>query len=210
MDAPPFPLPLGHTFGAAGGDLSRHDGRTWPDGERLSQWQSAYCGRWRRPLCTPTGRYDGPTQAGVAEIQQHLGLPVTGLLGPDEWAAVWELPPPAPPEPAPKPAVSESTRRAILARRLDYWRKYSKYKIRYGSDPNAPAWYPGRPFGPHEYGDHVTRVQEILGYKTTGRFSLAMGKRIRGLQRAWDVPVSGLVDARTAALLDPVDESEAT
>lgn len=207
MRAPSFPLPAGHTFGPTCGDLSVHDGRQWQDSQHLRQWQNAYCGRWRRPQATPTGLYDGPTQRGVAEVQQILGVPVTGRLGPDEWAAVWEREPPGKPESPPKPEPTTNERYYAKLRRQrerERWAKYSKYKIVY-NNPGAPPWYPGRPFGPNETGPHVERLRELLGFRPKGRYTKEMARRVSGLQRAHGLPESGLCDVRLAAILDPPD-----
>lgn len=211
MEAPAFPLPAGHVFGPTCGDLSVHDGRQVFDSQHLRQWQNAYCGRWRRPQATPTGLFDGPTQRGVAEVQTVLGLPVTGRLGADEWAAVWEREPPTKPEPPPKPEPTPTERYYAKLRRqkiLDRWKRYSKYKVVYGATEGAPDWYPGRPFGPHETGPHVTRLRELLGFSSKGKYTLDMARRVRGLQRAHGLPESGLCDGRLAALLDPPQQDD--
>lgn len=204
MEAPPFPLRRGDVFGPGGGNLRYHDGSNWRDSAELRRWQAALIGRWRRPRYRVTGRFDGLTQSGVRKVQAHLGRPRTGLIGPEEWAAVWGPPPVKPPP----PPLSKEAKIAIKQKQKAYWDKISKYKVRYGSDPNAPQWYPGRPFYVHEHGPHVRRVQEILGTPTHGRYTLDLARRIAGYQRAMGLPISGIVDVRTAAMLDPPEQDE--
>lgn len=205
--APPFPLPVGHVFGPPG-DLRYHDGRVIRDSLGLRRWQAALHGYWCRPNCLTSGLYDGRTQRAVYEVQEVLGRPRTGLLGAEEWPVPWETPRPRKPlpEPPPKPTPWES--RQAARDRKKKWLRHSNHRVQFGTDPDAPPWYPGRPFGPHEIGDHVRRVQEILGLTPSGRYTLQMTQRIRGWQRAMGLPVSGVVDIRTACLLDPPQQAE--
>jgi hypothetical protein len=48
----------------------------------------------------------------------------------------------------------------------------------------------------------VVPVQEVLGFKPTGRFQVALGRRVAGLQRVNGLPESGVVDARTARVIE--------
>lgn len=198
----PFPLPDGHFFSTAG-DLRAHDGRNVRDAMALRVWQANYVGRWHRPRHTMSAVYNGHVWRAVREVQAHLGLPLTGRLGAAEWAAVWGPPPPGR---YVRPKAEPPPRAVVLQKRREKWDKISKWGVRYGSDPGAPPWYPGRPFGQHEHGPHVRRVQEILGTPPHGRFTAALARRIRGWQRVMGLPVSGIVDVRTACLLDPPRE----
>jgi peptidoglycan hydrolase-like protein with peptidoglycan-binding domain len=205
-EIPVFPLPAGHCFGpGAASDLRFHDGRTNPrDGLELVKWQKAYHGLWRRPKGTVSGRYDADTQKAVKEVQTVLGVPVTGFLGATEWVAVWERVPPRKPKPEPSTRLADQpwVKKAKRKRFKDHMRKYSRWKVRPGSDPDAPFWFPGRCFGPGEDGPHVKRVQQLLGLKTTGLMNRDTVARLRGWQRANDLPVSGVVDAYQARLLE--------
>jgi peptidoglycan hydrolase-like protein with peptidoglycan-binding domain len=200
-EAPKYPLPLGHVFGLNRLAVHFHDGRGKLDGVWLRQWQNRFCAAWRRPWMHPSGVFDGDTQKAVVEVQKHVGLPVTGALGPREWAAVWTT---APPEPKPKPAPQPKRKLSHKEKRKRraYWDRFSRWQVEPGSDPDAPEWFPGRPFGPHSKGEYVKEVQHLLGFKETGRYSIAMGKRVAGLQRVHELPESGLVDARTAQLVE--------
>lgn len=198
---PKFPLPLGHVFGPSRHHITHHDGRAKLDGLALRRWQSRFAGSWQRPWMHPSGLFDGLTQKAVLEVQATLGLRRTGLLGAREWAAVWErTPPPPKPKPVRQPPRKLTNREKRQRRR--YWRKFSQWQVEPGSDPDAPGWFPGRPFGPHSKGDYVLKVQEILGYAPTGRFSKAMARRVAGLQRVHGLPESGVVDARTAQVIE--------
>ncbi len=203
-DHPPWPLPLGHKYASTQyGSLMYHDGRhDLRDRAAIKTWGLAYKARIRRPRYQPTGLYDGPTQRAVAECQKLAGLPATGVLGPDEWPLPWTLDPPPGAWVKPGGEHAEEQNRAHKVNVRDYWRRYSKLEVIPGGDPNAPTWFPGRPFGQREYGQHVKPVQEFFGHKTNGRFDRELASRIRGFQRANDLPVSGLVDARTAWLIE--------
>lgn len=203
MDYPSFPLPLGHTFGLSRyGSIMVHDGKADPRHQSaLRQWQSAYKGRLRRPRFEINGIFDGPTQRAVAEVQKLAGLPVTGMLGPDEWALVWTLSQPKGAYVRPGGEHAERQREQHKANVKDYWRRYSKWDIHPGSDPNAPAWFPGRPFGYRERGEHVKPVQEFFGLKPNGRFSSLVATKVRGFQKTRGLPISGYVDARTASYI---------
>lgn len=90
-----------------------------------------------------------------------------------------------------------------LARERGTWRAISSYKVKYGATSDAPPWYPGRPFAFPEEGWHVRELQAALGVKETGRFNRDTEARVRGLQQVAGHPVSGVVDAITACLIDP-------
>ncbi len=203
-DMPEFPLPLGHSFGPQGGSLMWHDGRSLlHERQALARWQRAYRERInRRWGGQATGVYDGDTQKAVIDLQTRADLPRTGLVDPATWAAVWTHAPsprPAPPKVEKVPGrVRSSTRKS-----WHYWRRFSTFEIRYGTDPALPPWWPGRPFGPHEKGWHVREIQTLLGLKDTGTFNADTQARVRGVQRMHHVPISGVVDGRTALLIDP-------
>jgi peptidoglycan hydrolase-like protein with peptidoglycan-binding domain len=148
----------------------------------------------------PSGLYDGHTQRAVVEVQERAGLSRTGLLGPREWAAVWTHTPA--PKPPPKPPERRKLTRQELRERRRYWKRVSEWQVEPGTSPDAPAWYPGRPFGPRHEGEHVKAVQEVLGFHVSGRFQVALARRVAGVQRAHGLPESGVVDARTATLIE--------
>lgn len=200
---PPFPLPLGHRFGPnLHGSTMIHDGSDWRDAANIRLWGNMYMGRIKRPLFRVSDRFTGYYQRGVAEIQKLAGLPVTGLLGADEWPLPWTLEVPSSRYVRPGGEHAEKQRQQHKANVRDYWRRYSKFDIHPGSDANAPPWFPGRPFGQFEYGEHVKPVQQFFGVTpTNGRFTARLAQKVRGFQRVNDLPVSGIVDARTASYM---------
>jgi hypothetical protein len=142
------------------------------------------------PTCGDLSVHDGRQWQDSTEVQQVLGLPVTGRLGPDEWTAVRERELPGKPEPPPKPEPTANERyyaKLRKQREQERWAKFSKYKVVY-NQPGAPAWYPGRPFGPNETGPHVERLRELLGLRAKGRYTKDMARRVSGLQRAHGLP----------------------
>lgn len=187
-------------YGPSRYHVTHHDGRAKLDGLALRKWQARFCSHWHRPWMHPSGLYDGLTQRAVLEVQERAGLPRTGLLGTREWAALWTHTP-EPPKPRKPPEIKKLSRQELRKRRR-YWEKFSQWQIEPGSDPNAPNWYPGRPFGPHTKADYVKPVQEVCGFNSTGRFQVTMARRVAGLQRAHGLPESGVVDARTATLIE--------
>lgn len=198
-----WPLPAGHRFGPKSGNITWHDGRgSLAEHQALKRWQETYRSRFWHNFPV-TGVYDAPTQAAVVAIQRLTGLPPDGLLGPDVWEAVRtaERPPrPKPPAPAPLkpgPPAGSGRKRAL------YWRRMSRYGVKYGQDPEAPPWWPGRPFGANERGFHVRELQELLGLKPTGFYNANTVRRVRGLQQLHDLPVSGICDLTLARLVDP-------
>lgn len=206
---PPFPLPLGHKFGPVNwGSIMFHDGKDFRDGQSLRTWGAAYRGRIRRPRFEPSERFTGHYQRAVAELQKMAGLPVSGLLGAEEWPLPWTLEPPPARYVRPGGEHAERQRQQHKANVKDYWRRYSKFDIHPGSDPNAPSWFPGRPFGIYEYGEHVKPVQEFFGRKANGRFDPRLAQKVRGFQRVNDLPVSGIVDARTASYIQAQTDDE--
>lgn len=182
MQAAPFPLPAGHVFGVRPGDLQTHDGRDFSDARQLATWQRAYRARWDSSFSSDSGRFDGPTQRAVLAVQRVLGVPCTLLLGESEWRAVWEqtggpIPSETPHVPPPELVV-------------------------HGSTIDGPDWHPGRPFGVGETGAHVTRLRQILGLSPGRTYTDEVARRVRGLQRAHGLPVSGVCDVRFAQLIE--------
>jgi peptidoglycan hydrolase-like protein with peptidoglycan-binding domain len=207
--APPFPLPLGHTYGPnLFGSLMIHDGSDWRDAANIRLWGSTYKGRIRRPMFQPGERFTGHYQRAVAEIQRLVGLPATGLLGASEWPLPWTLEVPPARYVRPGGEHAERQRQQHKANVRDYWRRYSKFDIHPGSDPEAPPWFPGRPFGQFEYGEHVKPVQQFFGIPPNGRFTPRLAQKVRGFQRVNDLPVSGIVDARTASYMQAAQDDE--
>lgn len=207
MSEYPFPLTAGHIFGPHVGDIRYHTGReSLRDTRDLARWQRAYSERLDRRGITVNGVFDGDTQRAVINVQRLAGLPLSGCIDAATWDAVWTVQRPpkvnavAPPL-EPNPATVKRTVRGD--RKSTYWRRHSKAGVEYGADPDAPPWYPGRPFGPNESGWHVQRVQELIGLNPTGRFTQEVARRVRGVQRMNDLPVSGIVDAATARTIDP-------
>ncbi len=203
----PFPLPVGHVFGPAHGPLHWHDGReSLLESRWLAVWQSLYRQKFNRRLrpdqFSPT--YDGLLQQLVIDVQRRTGQPTTGLLDMGTWDATWLYERPANPRPeVAKEKTGGRQLRPQSKKSWHYWRRFSNYQVQYGTDPDAPPWYPGRPFGRHEKGWHVREVQQLLGIKETGTYNADTQARVRGLQRLADLPVSGIVDRATAAAIDP-------
>ncbi len=181
-----------------------HDGRAdLAEHQALAAWQDMYRQRInRRWQGKATGVYDAATQKAVVDLQTRAGLPRTGLVDPATWDAVWTCEVAARQKPPPVEKVPGRVKRATR-KSWHYWRKFSTFQIEYGTDPNLPPWWPGRTFGPHEKGWHVREIQTLLGVKETGTYNQATQARVRGVQRVHDLPVSGVVDGRTALLIDP-------
>lgn len=205
MDAPKYPLPFGHVFGPLHNSLSHHNGNNFQDAMALKQWQQRLRGQWRQSYLQVTGLYDGPTQRAVLRVQDVASLPRTGVLGPREWSAAWthELPtkPKLPPEKE-RRKMSWPGHRKEWKQRRAYWDQYSLWGVDPSKTPDAPEWFPGRPFGIHERGPWVEQVQRMLGFHTSGKFTVKLMQRIRGLQTAHELPVTGFVDVGTAKLLE--------
>lgn len=87
--APPFPLPDGSYFGPESGPAESVSGY-YSFRDELAAWQTQMQARgW---TITPDG-YFGPETAGVATaFQTEKGLEVDGRIGPETWAAAWNLP----------------------------------------------------------------------------------------------------------------------
>ena len=206
VDAPSFPLPLGHMFGANVRDLRYHDGRAgFRDGQALKTWQGAYRSRIKRDL-EVTGVYDRATQSAVVAVQRLAGLDPTGRLDSATWAAVWTVEQPARPKPPEAPALPTRPKKTYRHTKQSwrYWRKYSTMDLDYTRNgPDDPPWYPGRPFGPNEVGFHVREFQAKIGARPTGHFNKALALQVRGLRKAADLPVCDFVDIQLARYVDP-------
>lgn len=84
-----FPLPLGHKFGYNPFDISVHDCSTnFAEGEHLRAFQHHCMLHWD-PNLVPSGRFDGPTQKVVVEVQRVSGLVISGMLNKDTWDAAY-------------------------------------------------------------------------------------------------------------------------
>lgn len=202
--APKHPLPQGHAYGPEQGVLMWHSGRdNLLDRAGLCAWQRRYRSAWYSRLDV-TGVYDGATQRAAVAVQRAAGLPVTGLIDRDTWEAVWTVQRPSrtPPEPAPEPVVPTAKRQT--SREWNRKRQFAQAGIEYGTDPEAPPWWPGRLFGLGESGWHVRQVQDLLGLKATGIYNQDTARRVRGYQKMHaGLTVSGIVDLVTAQHLDP-------
>jgi len=202
---PRWPLLPDHLFAPTSYDLRHHTGReSLTDLQAVARWQRAYNQRHSpsRPI-TVNGIFDGPTQKAVIWIQKRAKLPVTGTIDRYTWEAVWQLPmwwQWADPD---LPKVEHEPRTVSGKRIFKYWTRLSRDNPGYGMDPNAPWWYPGKPFGRHERGYHVRHMQQLLGIRETGCVNEQTARRLRGFQRLMGLPVSGVCDAVTAAKLDP-------
>lgn len=200
----PFPLPAGHVYGPPNGAIHWHSGRDNPfDGQWIRVWMDQYRQRINRGVRPDQIRpvFDGIVQAAVIDVQRLTGQPVTGTLGPDTWAAVWTYSPPQRP-PVQQPPKAKKGGRGVSRTGQEYWRSMSTFHVKYGEDPAAPPWWPGRPFGPHERGEHVRQLQVLLGVKPTGVYNRDTERRVRGVQRIGGLPVSGVVDKSTALTVD--------
>jgi hypothetical protein len=214
----PFPLQSGHLFGPATGDLRHHNGaQSLTDTRDLARWQRAYQQRINSTMQV-TGRFDGPTQKAAVQVQEWAGLPVTGTIDQATWEAVWTVvrppreKPPTPPPMEELPSFRTIERKVRVPNKATalYWKRYSRAGVEYGATPDAPYWYPGRPFGANEMGWHIRMCQQLLGLKQTGWFNRQLTVRVRGLQKIHDLPVSGIVDVKTACVIDPPPWPEET
>lgn len=209
---PPWVLPQGHSFGPMTGDLRYHDARTsLVESRCVTAWQQQYRQRWHF-LFPVTGIYDGATQKACVKVQQEAHLPVHGRLDKETYDAVWAVTPPVKGKRVKTGHVEHPPRWSKTTR---YWRLNSKrgvrqyehyWHIKLKNPPvvaGEPAWWPGRPFGPHERGDHVRIVQQLMGLKPTGIFNQDMATRIRGWRSARNLMSAPVVDLDMARILDP-------
>lgn len=197
-----WPLPVGHRFGQQGFDLRNHDGRTSiHESAALRQWQRGYRHRIKR-VDFPAGYYDSITQKAVVHVQELAGLPRTGLIDQDTWAAVWTVEKPVVAPPAEKKPPSARVLRLRTKRLKDYWRRVSQ-RVAFVADGSQPPWWPGRPFGPGEYGWHVEVVQDLVQARKTGLYNRETSARVRALRRIHGLPVSDVMDLALAVALDP-------
>lgn len=198
----PWPLPAGHRYGPEGWDLRNHSGRTsLYESQALQAWQSAYRHRIKR-VDFPRGYYDSVTQMAVCHTQELAGLPRTGLLDEDTWRAVWAVERPVVTLPVTPKQPTARQLRLRTQRQRDYWRRVSQ-RGEYQDDGSQPRWWPGRPFGPGEYGAHVEALQRLLQARETGRFTKETAARVRAARRHHGLPVSDVVDLALAVALDP-------
>lgn len=204
-EIPQWQLAVGHRFGPSGYDLRNHDGRnSLPDSRALATWQHAYRQRIKR-VDLRIGVFDGATQAAALEVQRLAGLPATGIIDQDTWHAAWTAERPKVEPPERKPATEAATKAQLkkgATKAKDYWRRVSN-RVEFVTDGTQPPWWPGRPFGPGEFGWHVEQLQRLLQARITGRYTKELGARIRALRRLHGLPVSDLVDMRLAVILDP-------
>lgn len=136
------------------------------------------------------------------EVQKLAGLPTTGMVDADTWAAVWTVEKPKLEPPAVKPAPTRRQLRLRAHRQRDYWRRVSN-RVSFNGDGSQPPWWPGRPFGPGEYGWHVEVLQDLVQARKTGVFNHETKRRVRALRRVHGLPVSDVVDLPLAVALDP-------
>lgn len=178
-----FPLPAGHVFGPSPQLPQQHQGD-----ENLNlfnamvEWQRAYNLRVDRDLPI-TGKFDGPTQRACTTLQRELGLPMTGVLDADTWAAVWTVEGPLPGR---VPALAVQAPDAPTE----------------PTEPLVtPSWWPGQEFGDiGEKGPHVTKVLRLMGCQGTV-YSQALARRVKGLQRLHGLAPTGRVDLATSRLV---------
>lgn len=197
-----WPLPVGHRFGPQGFDLRNHDGRSSiTESQHLQAWQLAFRHRIKR-LDFPGGYFSAVTQTAALEVQKLAGLPLTGLVDHDTWAAVWTVTKPQPAPPTVAPAVTKRQLRLRSQKQKDYWRRVSN-RVEFIADGSQPPWWPGRPFGPGEYGFHVETLQDLVQARKTGVFNRETASRVRALRRVHGLPVSDAVDLPLAVALDP-------
>lgn len=197
-----WPLPVGHRYGPQGYDLRNHDGRSSiGESQGLQAWQFAYRHLIKR-VEFPRGYYDSVTQTAVIHVQQLAGLPRTGLLDADAYAAVWTVEKPKVEPPPVKPAPTKRQLRVKAQLQKDYWRRVSN-RVQFVADGSQPPWWPGRPFGPNETGWHVEVLQDLVQARKTGTYNRETASRVRALRRIHGLPVSDVVDLPLAVALDP-------
>lgn len=88
MDYPRFPLPVGHTYGP-GVHPSRHRGDINEEGMMLAHVQRHLQQTWKQNHVNITGRFDGPTQGALQNVQVQLGLHPTGILDEELWDKIF-------------------------------------------------------------------------------------------------------------------------
>jgi hypothetical protein len=208
-----FPLPAGHKFAVNPWSIQVHDGsETLHDEKCLRLWQRQYALTWDRsqPI---TGRFDGPTQRAVVAVQRKMGLTITAELDQATWDATFE---------GPESHVEPRTEPEVTPVQVEAPRGGSEAQGRTERLPGAsgddnhselaeltvsevPSWFKpvkGGRLGPASRGPAVRQVRQLLGMQSRDSWSYDVTQRVRGLQRAYGLPVTGFVDAPTAQLLD--------
>lgn len=204
---PGFPLPMGHRFGLSPYDLQVHDGsETLQDQHYLRLWQREYA-RYDRDM-TVTGAFDGPTQRACIATQRACNLTITADLDEPTWEAVFDgrlAPRPVETPAQPKPpgwfddlgklagVVDTPPMKQSRAKARAEESNRNKIIYRNRHKGPAPAWY--------DEPDAVTKIRSILGMPP-GRYTQELRARVKGLQRAGGLAVTGEVDKATAWLID--------
>lgn len=210
---PPFPLPSGHRYGANPYDLAVHDGSEYGnDAHWLSLWQREYS-FYDRDLHV-SGKFDGPTQRACIAVQVTCELTITSELDAPTWDALYSgrfkalratlTPEQAPPVVRTTPygrsdlgklagVVDTPKQKDSRAAARTAESNARKILWRHRKTGEAPEWY-----GLPEAG-RQQRARSILGMDAV-RGDLPT--RLRGVQSAAQIPVTGDLDPATAWLLD--------
>lgn len=205
-DIPKFPLPAGHRYGLSPYDLQVHNGtESVNDQHYLMLWQRQYA-KYDRDY-TASGQFDGPTQRAAIATQRHCGLTITAEIDPPTWEAVFagglapkppEIPVPRPPlVVGPKLAAVLDTEADQRARAQQRTRNSFANKILWRNRHlgDVPDWY-NLPEA-----DGINKVRSIFGLRP-GKRTADLTTRIKGIQRAHKLDVTGDLDPATAWLLD--------
>ncbi len=90
--APPFPLPQGAYFGPKEGPATSVSGY-FSHRDDLKRWQTQMIKRgWNLGKAGADGLYGSDTAKVAHDFQTEKHLHVDALIGPDTWAAAWNLP----------------------------------------------------------------------------------------------------------------------
>jgi len=189
-----FPLPLGHAFGHNPYDLQMHDGSDHVgDSHWLTQWQQRYLFEDREMVIT--GRFDGPTQRAAIAVQRSRRLPITAVVDKATWDALWatESAQNAPAVPEGTPGAPEGSEGSgeVLAK-ADPKERAAKITKRNGG--GRPPWMTRNLLLT------TAKVRAILAMPDATQDELAA--RLRGVQTAAGLTVTGVLDVPTAWVLD--------
>lgn len=140
---------------------------------------------------TGTGYFGPKTEAAVLALQKKAGLNVVGYIGPKTWAAAWN--------PANKKAAKPTVTKPVATKPATYVPATDK-SCSVGAR-TAPT-FKGTTFRYGQTYRELQCFQRELGHKGygltgTGYFGPATKAAVAKLQRAYHLPVNGVVDAQT-------------
>jgi hypothetical protein len=165
------------------------------DAHALTLWQQRYLLREDREMVV-TGRFDGPTQRAAIALQRKLGLPITALVDNATWDALWatETAENAPgiPDTTPKAQRGPEGPPGEVLAKADPKDRAAKITKRNGG--GRPPWMTKNVLLT------TAKSRAVLSMPNATQDELAA--RLRGVQTAAGLAVTGMLDVPTAWVLD--------